>query len=105
MKTKVKICGICSLEDVRVLNEAGPDFAGFVLAPSKRRVKLEELETLIAYLDPKIIPVGVFVNQDPAYLLQAVAVGIRVLQIHGDESPGYIQELRSLLDRQNSGQN
>jgi len=94
---KVKICGVRTLEDVGTINELKPDFAGFVLAPSKRQVPLSELKTLIAFLDKKIIPVGVFVNQDPNILLRAVEAGLQILQLHGDESPAYIRQLHAMI--------
>ncbi|UWG98838.1 phosphoribosylanthranilate isomerase [Dehalobacter sp. DCM] len=95
---KIKICGIRSLEDIAILNEFQPDFAGFVLAPSKRKVTINELKILIASLDKKILPVGVFVNQDPEYVVQAVEAGLQVLQIHGDETRAYMQKLRELME-------
>lgn len=94
---KVKICGVRTLEDIRIINELKPDFAGFVLAPSKRQVSLNELKTLIASLDKKIIPVGVFVNQDPDDLLCAVEAGLQILQIHGDEPLEYMRQLQARL--------
>jgi len=94
---KVKICGIRTLEDVGIINDLKPDFSGFVLAPSKRQVPLSELKTLIASLDKKIIPVGVFVNQDPDILLRAVEAGLQILQLHGDESPAYIRQLHARI--------
>ncbi len=94
---KVKICGIRTLEDVRIINELKPDFAGFVLAPSKRQVSLSELKMLIASLDKNIIPVGVFANQDPDVLLRAVEAGLQILQLHGDEPPEYIRQLQARI--------
>jgi phosphoribosylanthranilate isomerase len=94
---KVKICGIRTVEDVRTINELKPDFAGFVLAPSKRQVSLSELKILIASLDKNIIPVGVFVNKDPDVLLCAVEAGLQILQLHGDEPPEYIRQLQARI--------
>lgn len=100
---KVKICGIRTLEDVRIINELKPDFAGFVLATSRRQVSLSELKTLIAFLDKNIVPVGVFVNQDPDVLLRAVETGLQVLQIHGDEPLEYIRQLRERIREKYQG--
>lgn len=100
-KTKIKICGIRFREDVAILNEYKPDFAGFVLAPSKRRVEIQDLRTFISLLNKDIIPVGVFVNQDSTVIFEAIAAGIRILQLHGDETPTEIENLRNLLARRN----
>ena len=35
--TLVKLCGLCSVEDVLAANEAGPDMVGMILAPGFRR--------------------------------------------------------------------
>lgn len=91
---KVKICGIRTVEDVEILNNCLPDFAGFVLAPSKRRVDMETLESLLAKLDRRITPVGVFVNEEHDAILKAIEVGIKIVQLHGDETPDYIDELK-----------
>lgn len=101
MPTKIKICGIRFKEDVAILNEYKPDFAGFVLAPSRRRVEIEELRALISLLNRDIIPVGVFVNQDPTLIFEAIAAGIRIMQLHGDETPADIENLRNLLVERN----
>lgn len=36
--TKIKICGLKRPEDVAMVNQYRPDYAGFVLAPGKRQV-------------------------------------------------------------------
>jgi phosphoribosylanthranilate isomerase len=92
----VKICGIQTKEDVAVINECLPEFAGFVLAPSKRRVNFSTLPHLLKNLDPRIMPVGVFVNADLKDILNAVQLGIGVIQLHGDET---VEDVDRLLDR------
>ena len=36
MMTLIKICGLFREADIAAVNEAKPDFAGFVFAPSRR---------------------------------------------------------------------
>ena len=43
---KIKICGLMSLEDVAAVNAAKPDYAGFVLAKSRRRISREHARLL-----------------------------------------------------------
>lgn len=101
MPTKIKICGIRCQEDVAILNEYKPDFAGFVLAPSKRQVEVPALCSLLSALNKEIVPVGVFVNPQLPLILDAVAAGIKILQLHGDETPADIENLRNHLVERN----
>lgn len=98
MPVQVKICGIRREADVRLLNEFSPDYAGFVFAESRRRVSSEAAAALIPKLDPRIKPVGVFVNAPPAEVAETAGrCSLAAVQLHGDEDDGYIRQLRLLL--------
>ena len=62
--TKIKICGLRRREDILAVNEAKPDYCGFIIEfPSSfRSVTADEVRELVKELDPEIRPVGVFVN-------------------------------------------
>lgn len=91
---KVKICGIRRKEDADYLNEFKVDFAGFVFAPSKRQVSLDEARLLRERLDGKIKTVGVFVNEKPDFVRRLAEEGIiDYIQLHGDEDNDYIRRL------------
>lgn len=97
--TRIKICGLKREEDIAYVNEARPDFAGFIInvPESSRNVDVSLLYQLTALLDPAIAPVGVFVDEDEklvAGLLKERV--IRAAQLHGHEDPGYISRLRAL---------
>lgn len=93
--TKIKICGLRRVEDISYVNECNPDYAGFVFADSKRRVTKEQAKMLRAGLNPQIIPVGVFVNEEIDTIAELVQEGvIEIIQLHGDETETYIQKLR-----------
>lgn len=96
---KVKICGIRREEDVRYLNKAMPDYAGFIFADTVRKVTEDQAAFLRRLLDPQIQVFGVFVNA-PAEDVSALAGKgiIDVIQLHGDETEGYIQALRGMTD-------
>lgn len=98
MMTKIKICGIRRIQDVQAINQLQPEYMGFVFAPSKRQVSLEEAKDLGKWLHPAICPVGVYVNADETEILKAVAAGvIRAVQLHGDESSRQVRELKARL--------
>ena len=57
--TKVKICGLSTPEAVQTAVEAGADYIGFVFAPSKRQVTLEQARELATGI-PKGVKKSVF---------------------------------------------
>ena len=66
-RTKIKICGLKRPEDITYVNEAKPDYCGFIIEfpKSSRNVTGALVRELTAKLNPDIIPVGVFVNAAP----------------------------------------
>lgn len=97
--TRVKICGLRRPEDVLYVNEAEPDYVGFIFAPkSHRYITLEQAKELRAILKPTIIPIGVFVNADIDTVVRHVTEGaIDIVQLHGNEDEAYIHSLRMRL--------
>ncbi|MDY4345027.1 phosphoribosylanthranilate isomerase [Streptococcus sp. BJSWXB6CM1] len=82
--TKVKICGLSTKEAIKTAVSAGADYIGFVFAPSKRQVTLEQAAELAKFIPSHIQKVGVFVSPSRAELLEAVdKVGLDFVQVHG----------------------
>ena len=82
--TKVKICGLSTKEAVKTAVSAGADYIGFVFAPSKRHVTVEQAIELAKFIPSHIQKVGVFVSPSRAELLEAVdKVGLDFVQVHG----------------------
>jgi phosphoribosylanthranilate isomerase len=95
--TKIKICGLRRPEDIAYVNEAKPDFAGFIIdvPKSRRNVPREKVWELTALLSPEILPVGVFVNAPMETILSLVTDGtLKAVQLHGQESQSYLEELK-----------
>jgi phosphoribosylanthranilate isomerase len=87
--TRVKVCGITSLEDARVCVDAGADALGFIFVENTPRFVTPELVApIVRQLPPFVTAVGVFWDH-PAGHVKAVAeaCGLRALQFHGDEKP------------------
>ena len=61
--TKIKICGLFRPCDIDFVNEAKPDFIGFVFAKSRRQVSPTLANELRKKLHPSIIPVGVYAQK------------------------------------------
>ena len=82
--TKVKICGLSTKEAIKTAVSAGADYIGFVFAPSKRQVTVEQATELAKFIPSHIQKVGVFVSPSRAELLEAVdKVGLDFVQVHG----------------------
>jgi len=89
--TKVKICGLKEVQHVQAAVQAGADAIGFVFAPSKRQVTIEQAQQLAKHVPDGIKKIGVFVNPTPEELRSAVlTVPLDYVQYHGEESPEFI---------------
>ena len=88
-RTRIKICGLTREQDVDEAVAAGADAVGFVLyAGSQRGVTPQRAAVLASRLPPFVTPVLLFVNEDPAQALAALAtVPGAIAQFHGDETP------------------
>lgn len=100
--TKIKICGLTRTADIRAVNEARPDFAGFVIEVprSRRNVSAEQVRGLVKNLSNEIRAVGVFVNAPLELVAGLLNDGTLALaQLHGAEDEAYIRKLRELTDK------
>jgi len=95
---KVKICGITNVRDARAAVRLGADALGFnFYRHSPRCVARERARAIMASLPPFITGVGVFVNESADVILETCeAAGLRVVQLHGDETPTFVDSLRRI---------
>ena len=92
--TKVKICGLSTKEAVKTAVSAGADYIGFVFAPSKRQVTVEQVIELAKFIPSHIQKVGVFVSPSRAELLEAVdKVGLDFVQVHCQVADDLFEDL------------
>lgn len=97
---KIKICGLFRDCDIDFVNEAMPDYIGFVFAKSRRQVSAEWAEAMRPKLRSEIMPVGVFVNEPLANVARLLKDNIiEMAQLHGDENEQYIHELKLLTNK------
>jgi len=97
--SKVKICGLSRMEDITVVNDALPDYIGFVFAKSRRRIDERTASMLKEQLDTRIKAVGVFVNEKSEVITGLYRNGvIDLAQLHGDEDARYIARLKDCCD-------
>ncbi len=87
--TRIKICGITTLDDARCAVAAGADALGFVFYPkSPRYITAAAAGKIVAALPPFVATVGLFVNMADSKIQQTMETArLNVVQLHGDELP------------------
>lgn len=95
MMLKVKICGLTNAEDAAVAVEAGADAVGFVFhRKSPRCAETSAVKAIIRELPPFVLPIGVFVNEEPNVVRDVMdSCGLALAQLHGDETAAYCETL------------
>ncbi len=93
---KVKICGITNWVDARNAFKAGADFLGFnFYRESPRYIAPAAARRIVRRLPEGVRSVGVFVNESEAEMVSiARTVGLDFVQLHGDEPPQLVSQLR-----------
>lgn len=101
MSVKIKLCGMFREEDIDYVNEALPDYIGFiVLFPkSHRNIDLNTALRLKSRLSAKIKSVAVSVDAPVEEFAKFANSGAaEILQLHGNENAEYIARLRKLTN-------
>ena len=86
-RTRIKICGITSIEDALCAAHAGADAIGLIFyGASPRAVTVEQATSISNALSPFVSTVALFVNASPHDVDDVLArVRPSILQFHGDE--------------------
>ena len=96
---KIKICGLFRKEDIDYINEARPDYIGFVFAESRRQISRSKASRLRSRLAQGIRPVGVFVDAPIGEITGLFSDGIiEIAQLHGSEDEAYIAQLKRMCE-------
>ena len=84
--------------DAIAATEVGVDAIGLVFHPPvKRNISIEQAKEIVKALPPFVTPVALFVDAEPCRIVEvARLLGIRHVQLHGNESPERVAELREL---------
>jgi phosphoribosylanthranilate isomerase len=95
MATRIKHCGITSLEDAHLAADAGAWALGMIFwEGSPRRCELAEAQRIGAALRRTVALTGVFVNAPLEQIDEVVlAAGLSFVQLHGDEGPAFCNEV------------
>ncbi len=94
---RVKVCGLTSPEDARAAERAGATYGGLIFVKeSPRSIGIGRAREIAAA--SKLHLVGVFADEAaPQVASVAKELGLRAVQLHGDETPGYIGRIREML--------
>ncbi|MFT4760512.1 MAG: phosphoribosylanthranilate isomerase [Paraglaciecola sp.] len=97
---KIKVCGMRDAVNIEAVDGLGIDMMGFIFyAKSSRDIESQAVEFKkhpnVSQLN--VQRVGVFVNAEISFLLEKVgAYFLNYVQLHGDESVDYCQNLKSV---------
>ena len=93
----VKICGLTEPSDVHAVAQAGAVYCGFVFFPkSPRNVSFQQAAAMAVEAPIGLAKVALTVNADDAFLdALTAAVPLDMLQLHGNETPARVQEVKA----------
>ena len=83
--TKIKICGVTTVEDAINCVELGADAIGLHLADTPRRVSLEQAVKIAEALPPFVSKVGVVTTKDSDILEKLHECRLKAMQLHGEQ--------------------
>ncbi|MCW8996936.1 MAG: bifunctional indole-3-glycerol-phosphate synthase TrpC/phosphoribosylanthranilate isomerase TrpF [Psychromonas sp.] len=92
-----KVCGLSHPRTAADVYKAGAVYGGLIFVEkSPRYVDMEQARLIM--LGAPLLYVGVFQNEDPELIAYTVKqLGLRAVQLHGDETAEYINKLHPLL--------
>ena len=101
MAPRIKICGLTRADDIRLANELRVDMCGFVFfKASPRHLSDEQAAGLAGLSAPFVERVALLVDPDDDALDHAVgAISPHRIQLHGDESPARVAEIKRRTQR------
>jgi phosphoribosylanthranilate isomerase len=80
LSVRVKLCGLANEDALRAVGDARPDAVGFVLAPSPRRVDVDTLTRLLAWVPDGVERWAVFRTPDEGTLSAIAALPLTGVQ-------------------------
>lgn len=98
MKIRTKVCGVTRPEDAIQATALGVDAIGLnFVSTSTRLITPSRARSIVAVTGMGVDIVGVFVNAAPEFIREtAEAVGLATVQLHGQEPPEVIEQLKPL---------
>jgi phosphoribosylanthranilate isomerase len=98
-RTRIKICGVTRPQDAEAAAIAGADAIGMIFhPPAPRNISMDRARMIMHVLPQFVTPVGVFVDTEAQEILDTAAeLGLRNVQLNGEQTADDIAELEGLL--------
>lgn len=92
---KIKVCGLTNSRDLRLAQELGADYVGFIFHPhSPRFITPDQVRRICLEAGHRSLRVGVFVNASASIIRRVFSeCCLDVIQLHGDETPEFCSRL------------
>jgi len=98
---KIKVCGMRNPQNITSLAELNPDYIGLIFYPGSKRYVSNPDQSILSSLPSSIKLTGVFVDEKEDEVVQKVILyGLSAVQLHGNESPLYCENLRKKFKTQ-----
>ncbi len=96
---RIKICGITKPHQGKAIASVGATALGFICVPtSPRYVTPTQIRTVVEHVPDTTDKIGVFANSTVEEIINIVAAsGLTGVQLHGDESPEFCQQIGQTL--------
>ena len=94
----VKICGVTRIDHVQFCIDSKASYIGLVFyRQSRRNLTIDKAKSLADRAGKDICKVALVVNPEDSFLLSLLSeVSIDMLQLHGNESPERVSEIKKL---------
>src|SRR5665213_2799109 len=96
-RVKLKICGVKSVEEARLLRDAGVDLVGLNFIPvSTRYISLDTAQAIMTELAGSRIQTVALFADHPLVEVNNYATSLKVdyVQLHGDETADYAKDVQ-----------
>ena len=92
---KIKICGLKDVLEVQTVARLGVYWYGMIFVKqSPRFITYKQAEVLIKHTPNSIRPVAVIANPTDSEISNIIKLGIKNIQLHGNESPKFCLQLK-----------
>jgi len=94
----LKVCGMREPQNIAEVLNVQPDYLGLIFFEKSTRYVGEDFELPVPLRGETPRKVGVFVNHSLEYIADKTKrYQLALVQLHGDESPAFCQQLKSLV--------